>query len=164
MNSFKRDYLPVIAAVLAASVVSGIWYSSFLFGKQWIALRNQYLSVAPNADVAPWKPLVELIREVTVSYVLSRFIAQLGIDRLRGALSLGFWVWLGFPVTMLVGASLWDNKPWALSLIHGGDWFTKMLVMASVIMFTRRLAGTSAKDSVSQEPSNQGATRTLMDR
>jgi hypothetical protein len=37
MNTFKRDYLPVIAAVIAACVVSSIWYSSLLFGKQRIA-------------------------------------------------------------------------------------------------------------------------------
>ncbi|SRR6266567_783962 len=159
MNTFKRDYLPVIVAVLAAFVVSAIWYSPLLFGKQWIALRSQYMPVTPNAHIAPWKPLVELIREVTVAYVLSRFIKQLGINRLRGALSLGFWVWMGFPITMLVGASLWDNKPWALSLIHGGDWFTKMLVMSAVIMFTRRLTLTSAEDLVREELSQQNAIR-----
>src|ERR1700680_5034086 len=97
MNTFKRDYLPVIVAVLAAFVVSAIWYSPLLFGKQWIALRSQYMSVTPNAYIAPWKPFVELIREDAVSYVLSRFIGQLAIDRLRAALSLGFWVWLGLP-------------------------------------------------------------------
>jgi hypothetical protein len=49
---------------------------------------------------------------------------------------------------MLVGASLWDNKPWALSLIHGGDWFTKMLVMSAVITLTRRLALTPQLNDV----------------
>jgi DNA-binding transcriptional ArsR family regulator len=117
------------------------------------------MSVTPNAYIAPWKPLVELIREVTVAYVLSRFIKQLAIYRLRGALSLGFWVWVGFPITMLVGASLWDNKPWELSLIHGGDWLTKMLVMSAVIMFTRRLAFTSAEDFVREELPQQRAIR-----
>jgi hypothetical protein len=159
MNTFKRDYLPLIVAVLAAFVVSAIWYSPLLFGKQWIALRSQYMSVTPNAYIAPWKPLVELIREVTVAYVLSRFIKQLAIYRLRGALSLGFLVWVGLPITMLVGASLWDNKPWELSLIHGGDWLTKMLVMSAVIMFTRRLAFTSSEDFVREELPQQRAIR-----
>ena len=42
----------------------------------------------------------------------------------------------GFPVAMLVGASLWDSKPWMLTAIHAGDWLTKMLLMV-VIMLTR---------------------------
>src|SRR6266568_1329915 len=157
MDKFKRDILPVIAAVFAAFVVSAIWYSPLLFGKQWIALRSQYMSVAPNAYIAPWKPLVEFIREVTVAYVLSRFVRQLAIYRLRDALNFGFWVWIGFPITMLVGASLWDNKPWELSLIHGGDWFTKMLVMASVIVATRRFALTSEEKLIREESSHRSA-------
>jgi hypothetical protein len=145
VNTFKRDYLPVIAAVIAAFVVSSIWYSSVLFGKQWVALRSQWMHLDPDPYVAPWKPLVELARETIVAYVLSRLVQRLAINRLTSALKLGFWMWLGFPVTMLVGASLWDNKPWALSLIHGGDWLTKMLVVSVVIMFTRRLASTTQK-------------------
>lgn len=148
MNTLKRDYLPVIVAVLAAFAVSSIWYSPLLFGKQWITLRSQWMHIAPNPHIASWKPLAEIARETIVAYVLSRFIKQQAIDRLTSALSLGFWVWLGFPVTMMVGASLWDDKPWALSLIHGGDWFTKMLGMTAVIMFTRRLVSTAQENYV----------------
>ena len=42
----------------------------------------------------------------------------------------------GFPVSMLVGASLWDNKPWMITAIHAGDWLMKMVLVA-VIMLTR---------------------------
>src|ERR1700693_1028934 len=157
MNTFKRDYLPVIVAVLAAFVVSTIWYSPLLFGKQWVILRSQWMHIAPDPHIASWKPLAELARETIVAYVLSRLVEQQSIDLLRSALSLGFWVWLGFPVTMLVGASLWDNKPWALSLIHGGDWFTKMLVMTAVIMLTRRLALTPPLNYVTDRLSRQSA-------
>jgi hypothetical protein len=140
MDLFKRTLLPVTAAVIAAALISAVWYSPLLFGKQWVALRSEALHVAPDPHIAPWKPLVELVREFVVAYVLFHFVSLLKIDRLSSALILGFWVWLGFPVSMLVGASLWDNKPWALSLIHGGDWLMKMLVMSAVIMVTRRLA------------------------
>lgn len=139
MNLIKRTVFPIIVAVVAAAFISGIWYSPMLFGKQWVALRSEALHVAPDPHIAPWKPIVEVIREIVVAYVVTRLMSQLRITRLSSALSLGFWVWMGFPVSMLVGASLWDNKPWALSLIHGGDWLTKMLVMSVVIMFTHRL-------------------------
>ena len=139
MNLFKRTILSVIVALVAAAFISGIWYSPMLFGRQWVALRSAALHVAPDPYIAPWKPLVEVIREIVVAYVLTRLVSLLQITRLTSALNLGFWVWMGFPVTMLVGASLWDNKPWALSLIHGGDWLTKMIVMSVVITLTRRL-------------------------
>jgi hypothetical protein len=139
MNLFKRTILPVIIALVAAAFISGLWYSPILFGRQWVALRSEALHVAADPYIAPWKPLVEIIREIVVAYVLTRLVSRLKITRLTSALNLGFWVWMGFPVTMLVGASLWDNKPWALSLIHGGDWLTKMIVMSVVITLTRRL-------------------------
>ena len=138
MNTFKRVYLPVIAAVVAAFIISAIWYSPMLFGRQWIQLRSEALHVVPNAQIAPWKPFVEFAREILIACVLARFIARLKIDRVSEALSFGLWIWMGFPVAMLVGASLWDNKPWALGLIHGGDWLTKMLAMSVVIVLTRR--------------------------
>jgi hypothetical protein len=140
MRLFKRHILPMIVAVIVAAIISGIWYSPMVFGRQWVALRSEALHVAPDAHIAPWKPAVEIIREFVVAFVITHLVIQLRIIRLAGALRLGFWVWLGFPVSMLVGSSLWDNKPWALSAIHGGDWLTKMLIMSSVIMFTRRLA------------------------
>jgi hypothetical protein len=68
-----------------------------------------------------------------------RFVRQTRVETLGQAARLGFWVWLGFPVMMLAGASLWDSKSWELSLIHGGDWFLKMLAMAIVITAVRRL-------------------------
>lgn len=139
MDVVKRTVLPVIAALVAAALISSIWYSPILFGRQWIAIRSAALHVAPDAYIAPWKSLVELIREIVVASVLTRFVSRLKITRVASALNLGIWVWIGFPVTMLLGASLWDNKPWVLSLIHGGDWLSKMLVMPVVITLTRRL-------------------------
>lgn len=45
----------------------------------------------------------------------------------------GFWVRLGFPVAMLVGASLWDNKPWMLASTRAGDRLVKMLLRAFIL-------------------------------
>ena len=67
--------------------------------------------------------------------------ALAGIVDWKSALSLGFWVWIGFPVSMLVGASLWDNKSWMLTVIHAGDWFVKMLLMSVIVaVWPRRRA------------------------
>jgi hypothetical protein len=156
-NDLKQNWLPVIAAVIAAAVISGLWYSPLVFGKEWMALRNVNGWV-PNAKVGPWKPLAEIVREFVVAYVLLRFVRETRVTTLGAAARLGFWVWLGFPVAMLVGASLWDNKPWELSLIHGGDWFTKMLTMAIVITATRRL-GTMHEAEADQQ--HQASSRSV---
>jgi Protein of unknown function (DUF1761) len=132
-NSSRISYIAMGAALVAAAVVSSVWYSPFLFGKQWRELSGMNPAAAANATIPAGKMLIDLVREFVVIYVLARLVDDLRIMDWQGALRLGFWVWLGFPVQMLVGASLWDNKPWLLDLIHGGDWLMKMLVITLIL-------------------------------
>jgi hypothetical protein len=129
----KVSYPAIGVAVIAAIVVSSIWYSPLLFGKLWMQLNDTNTAVTANTTFHMWKVLIDVVREFVVVYVLARFVNSMGITDWKGALKLGFWVWLGFPVQMLVGASLWDNKPWMLDLIHAGDWLIKMLLMAVIL-------------------------------
>jgi hypothetical protein len=156
-NYLKENWLPVLAAVIAAAAISGVWYSPLVFGKEWMALRSVNGWV-PDAKIAPWKPLLEIVREFVVAYVLLRLVRQMRVKTLAAAAYLGFWVWLGFPVAMLVGASLWDNKPWELSLIHGGDWLTKMLAMTMVITATRRPGTLPNESGVDRQPRESSST------
>ena len=116
-------------------MVSSVWYSPFLFGKQWMELRGVNPGAIADPRLPAWKMLVERVRELVVAYVLARFVVLVGGVDWKGALSLGFW---GFPVAMLVGASLWDKKPWMLTCIHASDWLVKMLVMAVIVGVWRR--------------------------
>ncbi len=134
----RINHWAVVAAVVAAALVSSAWYSPLLFGTQWMALRDASPGAVADAAMPAWKILVEILREFVVAYVLARFVVLAGVVDWKGALSLGFWMWIGFPVAMLVGASLWDNKPWLLTVIHGGDWLVKMLVMAVIVGLWRR--------------------------
>ena len=132
-NTSRISYLAMVAALAAAAVVSSVWYSPFLFGKEWMELSRIGSAASGNTPIPGWKMLIDLVREFVVIYVLARLINGLRIIDWKGAVKLGFWVWLGFPVQMLIGASLWDNKPWMLDLIHGGDWLMKMLVIALIL-------------------------------
>ena len=132
-NTAKVSYLAIVLACVAAILVSSIWYSPFVFGKQWMELRSAQPPGSADTAMPAWKIPVDLVRELVVVYVLARFVTGLRIVDWKGAVSLGLWVWLGFPVQMLVGCSLWDNKPWTLSLIHAGDWLMKMLLMSLVL-------------------------------
>lgn len=132
-ESSKVSYPAMVVALIAAIAVSSIWYSPLLFGKLWRELNSANPAGPADTAIHAWKILIDLVREFVVIYVLARLISSLGIIDWRAALKLGFWVWLGFPVQMLVGASLWDNKPWALDLIHAGDWLMKMLLIAFIL-------------------------------
>ncbi len=139
-NISRVNYWAIVVACLAAILVSTIWYSPFAFGKQWMELRSAEPAGTTDATMPTWKMLVDPVRELIVVYVMARFVSGLRIADWKGAISLGLWVWLGFPVQMLVGSSLWDNKPWTLSLIHAGDWFVKMLLISLVLSQWQRIS------------------------
>jgi hypothetical protein len=132
-DSQKVSYFAMLVALIAAIMVSSLWYSPLVFGKQWMELSGNNPAATTETTMHAWKILIDLVRELIVIYVLARLISALGIFGWQDALNLGFWVWLGFPVQMLVGASLWDSKPWALDAIHAGDWLLKMLLISLIL-------------------------------
>jgi hypothetical protein len=132
-NPSRISYLAIVAALLAAAAVSSVWYSSLLFGKPWMELSGMNRAGTGNISLPAWRGSIDLVRELVVIYVFARFVSNLRIVDWKSAVSLGFWMWLGFPVQMLVGASLWDNKPWTLDLIHAGDWLLKMVLIALIL-------------------------------
>jgi hypothetical protein len=138
-NGSRISYPAIFVALIAAAVVSSFWYSPLVFGKPWIALRNASSCGVIDNTMHAWKMAANLVREFILIYVMARLIAALGIADSKGALRLGFWMWLGFPVQMLVGASLWDSKPWALDMIHAGDWLLKMMFIALILANWRRV-------------------------
>jgi len=126
------NLLAVVVATVAVFVTSSVWYS--LFGREMMTLRGVNQNDATDtAKIPAWQIPVELVRSLVVAFVLAVFFLQLGIDNWIGAVQLGFLMWVGFPVTLLIGSVIWENVPWKLAAIHIGDWFVKLLLMAAIL-------------------------------
>jgi hypothetical protein len=126
----ELNYLAIFVAAVAALVVSSLWYMVF-------ASRGP-LGESPGSTVdmnrpPVWKLLVELVRSLVVAVVLAGLAEQLGIVDWPGAVQLGFAMWIGFPVVLLVGSVIWENVPWRLGTIHAGDWLVKTLLIAVIV-------------------------------
>jgi hypothetical protein len=127
------NYLAVVAAAVVAFMVGAVWYSPLLFGNQLMELRSASPGVVAGTTMPAWKILVEFGRGLVVAYVLALLLGLLGDFGWRGALQLGVWVWVGFPITLLVGSVIWENTPWQLAAIHAGDWLVKLLLIAVIL-------------------------------
>jgi len=126
------NFLAVVVAAVAAFAASSVWY--MVFGKERMKLLgNDPAAMADMRKVPAWKMPTEFVRGLIVAYVLARFVALLGIVEWRGAVQLGVWVWIGFPLMILVGSVMWDKRPWKLAAIHAGDWLLKVLLMAVIL-------------------------------
>jgi hypothetical protein len=124
----KINYIAAVVTGLAAFALSLPWYSPFLFGNIWLALRN-----APVHPLPGWTFLFAPLREIISAFLLTNLIVRLGVNNWKNALGLGFVLWFSFYFVQLTGAVMWDNLPWQLGLVHSGDWLMKMLFMSFLL-------------------------------
>jgi len=127
-------YLPAIVAAVAVFVLGWLWYSPLLFYKPWMRLRGMDpVAAMAGAKMPGGKLLIELVRCLVLAYVIAHFVALLGGSSWMGAVHLGLFLWIGFPVILLTGSVIWENVPWKVAAIHAGDWLVKMLVISIIV-------------------------------
>jgi hypothetical protein len=124
------NYLAVLAAAVAAFVVSSVWYT--IFGNAWMELRGINPATAANMRMPAWTMLFVIVQSLVVAFMLAYFIGHLGIIDLEGAVRLGALVWV-FPAMILLGSVVHENVPLSLAAIHAGDWLVKLLLMALIL-------------------------------
>ena len=124
----ELNYLAIAASILAAFVVSTVWYG--VFGAQRAELSE---AAAEQGAPPPWKIGLELVRSAVVAAVVAGLAALVGVTDLAGALLLGLALWVAFPVVLLTGSMIWENVPARLAAIHAGDWLLKLLAIAVIV-------------------------------
>jgi hypothetical protein len=127
---FGTKYLAIAVATIAAFGFSSVWYA--VFGKARMKLLGNESATADVRKVSTAQILFEVIRSFIVVLVISHLLELAGINGWRDATHLGLWLAV-FPIMILLGATLWDKRPWKLSAIHGGDWLFKILLVAAIL-------------------------------
>jgi Protein of unknown function (DUF1761) len=122
------NLLAVLAATLVAFVLSTTYYTLFA-----AELADVSDAAAAGEQPPPWKLGVELVRSLTLAAVVAGLASQGRIDEWTGALVLGLSLWIGFPLVLWTGAIIWENTPWKLAALHGGDWLAKLLAVALIV-------------------------------
>jgi Protein of unknown function (DUF1761) len=125
------NYWAILVAAVAAFAMSSIYY--MVFGKARMRLLgNDPDAGADMRKVPVWKMPVEFVRGLVVAVVMAHLVVQSRVADVTGALELGLWLAIGFPVMILSGSVLWDRRPWQLAAIHAGDWLLKILLMVVI--------------------------------
>ncbi len=120
---------------LSAIVVGMIWYSPFLFGKEWgKALGVSEKEMGENrAKVMP----ILLIVSFLTAYVLSLFTvyihSYLGNSWMMAALDAAVLAWVGFAGTALVAHDVFDPRPKSKLYINLGNRLVTLVVMGLII-------------------------------
>jgi hypothetical protein len=120
--------MAVVVSGIAAWVIGAFWYSSLLFGKQWMQMAA-LKDIRPN----PITYLVGLLAYIVSAYVLANILAVFNATTALSGMQVSFWIWLGFVATITLGSVLYEQKPFGLFVLNNAYNLISYLVMGAIL-------------------------------
>jgi len=122
MSDFSINWAAVLVAVFCNMVLGSLWYGPF-FGKIWM----KSMGMDPNLPRTPEmkkKGQKALMGMVVAAFVMCWVMAHMvkftaAVDWMEGAQT-GFWLWLGFQLTLIMTFVLFENRKKETALINAG--------------------------------------------
>jgi hypothetical protein len=128
---FMNNWLGIILATSTAVVISVLWYSDFMFGKEW--RRVTKLKDKEFKD----NLLLSIVGLVVISFVsafvLKRFIVIAAPASILEAIRLSIWVWIGFVATYGLSNTLFEKRSYELSVINLSNHLVTLTIMAAIL-------------------------------
>lgn len=131
------NYLAVLSAAISNMIIGFLWYGP-LFGKQLMDLMGFTPKSMKSMKVTPKQAIAGgFVSAVIMSYVMAHFVGYVQASSIMDGLQVGFWLWLGFVATVMIGKVLWEGKPFKLFAINSGYWLVAMIVMGGILAVWR---------------------------
>jgi hypothetical protein len=134
MNPSHLNWLAVIIAGLSAFMVGGLWYSSALFGKAWMAdnqLSPEQLKTGNKGKIFGFTALFSFVMAANLAYFLAGPTTDIAWGAEAGFLA-GIWTFCAIAIH-----SLFELKSWRLILINGGYSLVSLTLMGTIIGWWR---------------------------
>lgn len=129
------NLVAVLVAAIVSMVIGALWYSPALFGKLYMKycdFNEKKLKEMKHKNMTK-SYLGTFIALLVMAYVLAHFVRYVQAATLVDGLAAGFWAWLGFVATVLIGSVLWDEKPFGMFVLHAGHYLVTLLVMGAIL-------------------------------
>ena len=134
------NYLAVFAAGVAQFILGAFWYGP-LFGAKWGKLMGfEKPSKAKMKELQKQMTVSYLVTALTgflTAYVLAYYIFYTNAADVAGGLLVGFWIWLGFVLTIQISQSMWTQKSKMLVLIDSGYYLVGYMIMGVILALWR---------------------------
>jgi hypothetical protein len=129
------NYVAVIVAGVLSMAIGAFWYSPAGFGKQWMKLMGftkKDLNEAKEKGMGKSYALA-FLSTLVMSYVLAVFVGFANAATILNGAVVGFWLWLGFIATTMLGIVLLQNKPVKLYVLNIAHYLVVMLVTGAIL-------------------------------
>ena len=132
---YTINFWPILLASVVAFGLSALWYSPFLFGREWAALAKVTDSDMAEAKArGVWKLyVVQFIATLVSFFVLAFIVASTSSAGGANGTFLGLLLWLGFVATTALGGMLWEKRSFKLTVIDSVSVLLNMVVGGAII-------------------------------
>jgi len=125
----------IATAAVAAFITSYIWYE--VFGRALTTVSTA-AAAASAQQPAPWKIGAELGRSFVLATIVAYLMSRMTVTGWADAVRVGFLLWLGLSAVQWAGSMLWEDVPFKMAAIHGGDWLVKLLLISIILAVWRK--------------------------
>jgi hypothetical protein len=126
------------AAVLAAWIVAGLWYSPLLFIRPWAEMSG--VDGARFAAGLPRAIAVDLVCFAVMALILDQVLQHWRALTIVPAVLCIFLLWLGFVAVALLHSVTYEHRPLRYYAINAGYRLVSMTAMGVVLTVVRSLS------------------------
>jgi hypothetical protein len=133
----EPNIVAVLIAALVPMVLGAVWYSSLMFGKQWMKLMGK-TEEELKAGFSPLKTYgLSFVMYFVMAYVLGHFVIYAtsftGSSGFGAGMQAGFWAWLGFVFTTSVITMLYESRKSGIVWINALYNLVSLLLMGGIL-------------------------------
>ncbi len=132
---FTINIWAIVIAAVISFFIGAVWYSSFLFGKEWMSLiKVSEKDVEKMRERGMWKSYtIHFLATLVTLFVLAFAISAMSIHSASDGAFIGFFAWLGFIAPFGVSELLWRKSPIKLVLIDSINVLLSLVVSGAII-------------------------------
>ena len=118
----------VVARVMRFAIGAG-WYAPGVFGRRW--QEGGGLQRGPSE--MPSALAVQGIGSLVMAWVLAQVIGHYGATGAVDGALVGFLMWLGFVVTIMLPGVMFEKRPMSFFAIYSGYQLVTLVVMGAIL-------------------------------
>ncbi len=134
MQSVDLNWWAVLVAGILNMVVGAIWYAPAVFGKTWM----KELGMKPGAGMSSSMGKaygITFVGALVMAYVTAMVVGFSGAATIADGLVVGFWLWLGYAVTIPLNDVVFGKKTTTLYMLNV-FYYLIVLLLSSAMLAT----------------------------
>jgi hypothetical protein len=118
MPVISVNLLAVLIAAVINMVIGAFWYSPMMFAKSWMAALGKTEEEIKSSSSPGPIYAINTIGNLVLAYVLAHIVRYVQASNAMQGAQVGFWIWLGFLVPVLLTVYMFEGRKIKLYFIY----------------------------------------------